>query len=322
MFLTPATGSSNQMRFAITTNGGSAECQATADGPLPTGWHHVAVTINATDDTIVLYLDGRPAGSNNQASLCPHHLGMTTHNWLGRSQYVADGYYKGLIDDFRIYNQSLSQSQVDAVMDPYCVAHWALDEAAGTIAHDSKGRFDGTLHGNPTWMPDAGIVDGALAFDGVDDYVDCSSDPNLNNSTGHITLALWVRTNDCGNGQYNPYVNTGDRSYNLQHHVSNHLEFCIYDDAWYWVRYPVTTSFNGEWHHMAGTYDGQKLALYVDAQLRATSSHVGSIASSTDAVNLGGTADLPDRLYCGALDDVRIYNRALGQAEIQTVAEQ
>jgi hypothetical protein len=113
MFLTPRLGTTGAMRFGITVQGGGAlEQLATAPSTLASGWHHVAVTINADGDTIKLYLDGSVVAQNTQATLSPSDLGATTQNWLGRSQYGADAYYTGAIDDFRIYNRALSEAQV------------------------------------------------------------------------------------------------------------------------------------------------------------------------------------------------------------------
>jgi len=113
MFLTPRMGTGGAMRFGITTQGGgAAEQVVTAASTLARGWHHVAVTINANQDTITLYLDGSVAAQNTAATLTPSDLGMTAFNWLGRSQYEADAYYTGLIDDFRIYSRALSQAEV------------------------------------------------------------------------------------------------------------------------------------------------------------------------------------------------------------------
>ena len=113
MFLTPRNGTTNSMRFGITTQGGGTPEQlATAPSTLASGWHHVAVTINADNDTIKLYLDGSVVAQNTQATLSPSDLGVTTQNWLGRSQYGADAYYTGAIDDFRIYSRTLPDAQI------------------------------------------------------------------------------------------------------------------------------------------------------------------------------------------------------------------
>jgi hypothetical protein len=100
------------VRFAITTNGNGSEQQITGSSALPTGqWVHVAVTKSGNTGT--LYVNGSAVGSNNSMSLSPSSLSSTNQNWIGRSQYSADPYMDGRVDDFRIYNRALSASEVD-----------------------------------------------------------------------------------------------------------------------------------------------------------------------------------------------------------------
>jgi hypothetical protein len=121
MFLTPmsgygtASGEPYELRFAITTGGGGAEERISAT-PLPGGWHHVAVTINADAQVGTLYVDGAPVAAKTGLTLTPGNLGITSQNWLGRSQYSSDSYFQGSLDDFRIYDQALSQGEIQAVM--------------------------------------------------------------------------------------------------------------------------------------------------------------------------------------------------------------
>jgi hypothetical protein len=108
LFLTPNMAS-NQMRVAL-RNAATGE-QIVTDGALPTGWHHVAVTIDSATKVIKLYLDGTMVVSGATV-LLPKDMGVTTQNWLGRSQYSADAYYRGALDDFRIFSRSLSEGEV------------------------------------------------------------------------------------------------------------------------------------------------------------------------------------------------------------------
>ena len=117
MFLTPRMGTADAMRFAITIGGAAGESQVTAPDTLPSGWHHVAVTIDAGDDTITLYLDAAAVAQNTQATVSPSDLGVTTNNWLGRSQYAVDAFYRGLVDDFRIYSRALTQAEIAYLAD-------------------------------------------------------------------------------------------------------------------------------------------------------------------------------------------------------------
>lgn len=111
LFLSPRISNNGAMRFAIKTPEGY-EQTATASSTLPSGLHHVAVTLDDNADVITVYLDGIVAATSTGATHKPADLGITTQNWLGRSQYAADGYFNGSIDDFRIYSECLSAAQI------------------------------------------------------------------------------------------------------------------------------------------------------------------------------------------------------------------
>jgi len=196
------------------------------------------------------------------------------------------------------------------------VGWWKFDETEGGNASDSSSNNNvGTLVGNPQWQPTGGQIGGALWFDGVDDYVNCGNDKSLD-ITDQITLAAWVKMNDAGNSEFNPFVTKGDRTYGLKQHSQNTLEFVIYDGTWRVTHYPVDNSFNGVWHHLAGTYDGSNLKLYIDGKLEVTTAHAGSIASSAANLNIATNSEESGRFYNGAIDDLRIYNYALSEGEI------
>jgi Concanavalin A-like lectin/glucanases superfamily len=111
MFLTPNSGQNT--RFAITTGGGTQEQQTNAS-PLGTlAWHHVAVTLAGT--TVTLYLDGAAVATQPSTTLNPSSLGTTNKNWIGRSQYAADSYLNGRVDNFRIYDRPLGGAEVQAL---------------------------------------------------------------------------------------------------------------------------------------------------------------------------------------------------------------
>jgi hypothetical protein len=114
MALTPRTNG-GVLRFAITTDYGVGEQAIAASGPLATGqWVHVAVTLSGSTGT--LYVNGAVAGTNTAMAHSPMRLGSTSQNWIGRSQYSADPYFNGKIDDFRIYRGALTAKELLALV--------------------------------------------------------------------------------------------------------------------------------------------------------------------------------------------------------------
>jgi hypothetical protein len=133
MFLTPQNGASGKIRYAITTSGTGGEQQINSSSVVPTnGWHHLAVTLSGAVGT--LYLDGVAIGTNSSMTLNPSSLGVTTANYIGKSQF-SDPYLNGKVDEFRVYNGALSASQVAALAIPAAPASLkaTAQQTAGTI---------------------------------------------------------------------------------------------------------------------------------------------------------------------------------------------
>jgi hypothetical protein len=118
MFVTTTSNSTSSapVRFAITINGNVTGAEQIVEGqaPLPTKkWTHVAVVLGSTG--AVLYVDGVQVGANTAVTLRPADLGNTTNSYIGRSQYPADPYLDGDIDDFRVYNRALLPAEIQAL---------------------------------------------------------------------------------------------------------------------------------------------------------------------------------------------------------------
>jgi len=198
------------------------------------------------------------------------------------------------------------------------VGYWSFDEGPGDIVPDLSGNGnDGTVNGTPTWID--GPFGSALELDGETDFVDCGNSESLN-LTEAVSLSAWVRTVDAGEsgeqlGGQNHYISKYD-SYGVKHRT-NLLIFWIYDGGWHATRISIDATFNGEWHHVVGTYDGSVLKTYVDGRLEGDLVHEGSIALNTRNVLIGNNPASDTEKLEGAIDEAYIYNRALSAAHVQ-----
>jgi len=106
MFLTPSQGTG--MQFTIHQN--NTDQNIVTGSAMPQGkWVHVTVTL--AGDTGKLYLNGQLAGTNDKMTFNPKNL-MTREAYLGKSRFAADAYFKGSLDDVRIYNEALSPDEI------------------------------------------------------------------------------------------------------------------------------------------------------------------------------------------------------------------
>ncbi len=195
------------------------------------------------------------------------------------------------------------------------VAHWKFDEGSGNTATDSAGTNNGTLIGNPTWT--AGRINGALSFDGVDDYVVAAPVAALTGDT--LTAQAWIRTSEFA-GLWNPVMtqNAGGNGYYFYISNSRPAFYLVVGPA-----YVQATSLDqiesDKWYHIAGTNDGSNLKLYVDGQLKDTDNSTGFLGVGSNAyIGYEPTSSL---YYKGLIDDVRVYNRAISESEFKDLTD-
>ena len=114
MYLTPS-DAARMPRFGISIAGnGSHEPGIDGQPALPVGeWHHLAVVLGPSG--VVLYVDGQTAGPDASITLRPADLGSTPNNYIGRSQFSADAYLDGAVDEFRVYDRALSPQEIQSL---------------------------------------------------------------------------------------------------------------------------------------------------------------------------------------------------------------
>ncbi|MHC4660030.1 MAG: LamG domain-containing protein, partial [Planctomycetota bacterium] len=206
-------------------------------------------------------------------------------------------------------------SQVDAAL-PGLVGWWKFDDGSGTTAKDSsRNGHDGTLNGDPQWV--AGQLGGALDFDGAGDFVEVPHNPSLS-ITNEITIAAWTNMRGNASGEMAIVSKGGwsanDLPYELTETPGSIIYWQFYDDGGRDNCAPPSPPVD-EWHHIAATYDGTIFKCYIDGQLAQEWGYVGKMPENTASVTIGrrsrgGTS------FNGMIDEVAIFNRALGAEEI------
>ena len=193
---------------------------------------------------------------------------------------------------------------------PGAVAYWKLDEPEGFIAHDSAGNNDGTCHGEPLWQPTAGQIDGALAFDGIDDYV--STLFILNPAEGPFSVFTWIKGGAPGQVIVSQ---TGGTNWLLADPSEGKLRTSLLCPAGgRSAPQPLISEFiitDDNWHRIGFVWDGSNRMLYVDDVQVATDTQ-DSLEGSAGGLFIGaGKALEPGSFFSGLIDDVRIYNRVV-----------
>jgi len=288
-------------------------------------WHHIVWT--KSGNTYTFYRNG---SFFTNASAPTNFYTISTRYWIGK----VDNYWRGDIDDVRIYNRALSPSEISRlyqagqvtrkmVSNRGLVGYWTLSEGRGTDADDYSGNGNiGTIN-NASWVN--GKRGKALYFAGADttSYVQVSSFDNF--PTTEITTAFWVKTNDSGGDGIISYASTESDNNWL---IFNSANIEIYRNN------PVTSGVSindNQWHHIVVTWRGNdgQIILYKDGE----QVYSGTLASGTSITTggclmfaqeqdsvCGGTVTA--QAHTGTLDDVRIYNRILSPTEVLNLYKQ
>ena len=196
------------------------------------------------------------------------------------------------------------------------VAHWTFDEGKGQQLLDRSGHgHHGTLHG-PEWVESG--AGHALRFDGVDDYVDCGSPAGLD-LRGPLSLELWVH----------PNAPTAAEPGILGKFFESYAITYYRGACWFYIssggNAVIGSVKAGQWNHVAATFDGEQLRVYIDGQ--ETGARPTKFPEAKPGGNfyfgcVFGDPSNPDpslqktAFFGGLMDSARVYSRALDPQEV------
>jgi hypothetical protein len=195
------------------------------------------------------------------------------------------------------------------------VAAYNFNEGAGVQTKDASGQSNTGTLSNATWSA-SGKYGAALSFNGTSAWVTIADAASLHLTTG-MTLEAWVRPTS-GSGWRTAILkqSPGGLAWSLYtaNNGSRPVGYAHIDSD-----VPVTGTAAvalNTWTHLALTFDGAALRLYVNGTLVSTTNRNGAMATSTSALRIGGNS-VWGEYFKGLIDEVRIYNRALAASEIQ-----
>ncbi|MHC4692665.1 MAG: LamG-like jellyroll fold domain-containing protein [Planctomycetota bacterium] len=241
---------------------------------------------------------------------------------------------------------------------PQMVAYWKFDEGRGTTANDSAGENNGTVNG-AEWT--GGRFNNALSFDGVDDYVEVPDDPSLRfMQSSSFTISAWVMPvletesgfilckmrsgglrGDAEVGRLLTSSRTTSRVrtstplgrtriFGYQAGWSSLVsEFFFGAESSWKGSVAAKTGRNsapvGNWYHVVGVYDDKDVRIYLNGELRGRRTFDLDTGSTTPDKNLMiGARSYESTIksfFGGKIDEVRIYDGALSDAEIWSLYE-
>ena len=324
--------------FGVTINGNLTLYQSVTGGTVPVQtWTHLAYVWDGTNSRV--YINGVQVGSTGTAPA------PRTGGSMGIGYNVGDTGWDGSIDEVMVWNsaRTVAQLQADALLRQNLsntlpgsptglLAYLKFNEGSGqTTANLVTGGPVGTLGSttsvelnDPAWTASVTMSNNALAFDGVDDNVSIPGGTGLNLTTA-LTIETWIKPTGGG------FV-TQDVICKSSLSQNTGYIFPRTDDTWFrmsmwlnrggnWTQYLIPYAANvGAWHHVAATYDGTTVRMYVDGVAVTPTINgaggSGPLTTNTNPLTLGNQPGTVEN-YRGAVDEARVFNAVLSQAQIQ-----
>lgn len=211
----------------------------------------------------------------------------------------------------------LSLSVYSAGLDPSLVMYLPLDENKGNVAKDlSPFKNDAEFKGKPTWV--AGKYNSGV-FIGIGNWLEVK-DSNSLDLTKSLTINCWVQIKGL-TGDHQSAVEKGavwgPGEYNLLPVYSGNVLLQMNDLPDECDDEAIGGKVDdGEWHHIAGVWDGKTIKTYIDGKESSSIPCAGTLETNNDPLFIGCRGG-SSRWMNGIIDEIKVYNRALTADEIK-----
>jgi len=318
--------SQDAFRGSVTVSAGG--WHAASYGPVEANtWYHLAGTYDG--EVLKAYKDGELITTNDAPSGTP--VAETGTLKLGRhATATAPQFFTGTVDEAIIYNRALSVGEIRylagfrPMVDPGTEALVAYYPLENDVLDGSGNGNNGTIFGDPTFVE--GVAGMALKFDGAGDYVDCGINPILA-ITDAVSISAWIKV----------AVQGADHKVGgNQDNANGGYKMSVYNDK---IEFEIRTAGNSAvlnrsvgggtvievdvWYHVTGVYsleDGY-IRTYVNGELDRELLTTQALGASPGSFKIGCEPFTTGSYnFNGVMDDIRLYNRALSEAEVRYLA--
>jgi len=199
---------------------------------------------------------------------------------------------------------------------PGTTYYWRIDEV------NPVGTATGQVWSFTTGSVVTDTIGTALLFDS--DYIDMGNDASLQITGQGITLEAWIKADS-----WQPNVWQGsiinkeqqgpgnDNGYMIRAGNNGQLNFNLGSGSWNELNSAAGAMQTDIWYHVAGSYDGNQMKIYIDGVEVGSSNGSFNLRNSSARVRVGSSQVSPDRDFLGTIDEVRIWNVGRTQAQIQ-----
>lgn len=313
--------SSGQIRTGVTTNTQGRRVFNSGSGLNDGNWHQVALTYDGSN--LKSYIDGELTATN---SVSGNLNGIASE--IGR--YLSNSYVaNGLIDDVRIYDRALSEEEISLLYGSYApkiktssinsglIGHWTLSEedynhSTNRVTDKTPYENHGTNYGASFTTDRHGNEGGAMNFGpSYPNSIDMPYGMGLN--VENISISMWVKPNTTSGSPIFFASNNGN---------NQRLYLSIFGGKWdigirenVWNTSLSNTIATTNWTHILLNMSGGIATLYVNGEYSMSKNY--SPYSLASDFRLGRhRTESSSFQFNGSIDDVRIYNRALSEEEI------
>ena len=197
------------------------------------------------------------------------------------------------------------------------VGAWAFGEGSGTTSVDASGNNNTATLQGASWST-AGRYGNALSFNGTSSIVRVASSSSLN-LTSAMTLSAWINPAASQSGWRTIMQKQVDAYFLNASNDTGALRpsgGATFGGSTQFVTGTTASPVNA-WTHVALTYDGATVRLFVNGTQVATRAQTGAMQTTSNPLWIGGNQPYGE-FFNGLIDEVRVYNRALTQSEVQS----